>query len=271
MPQNPCTPATPWTRIGGMGASAPERECTARMDAHSPRSREGLVGAEIRADYNFSMPVHEPGDQSELSRRVLAGLFVVGAVLALLAGAFAPALSGSALMVRVVAGVVGMGCVAGLVLLGRPRASAGAPGARPICPQCGFDLTTIPAEESGRTTCPGCEMTWAFGRDRAVWREDAPPARAVSPQADADAPIPFPGTSTPERAKRRAQRRAMNRWLAILIVYLLVVGAGSYALTFGLGMGSAGQVILVNALAFGAGPLVFAVASVVAFFRAGRG
>lgn len=63
----------------------------------------------------------------------------------------------------------------------------------------------------------------------------------------------------------------MNRWMAILIVYMLVVGVGSYALTFGLGLGSLRQLILVNALAFGVGPLLIAIASVVAFVRAGRG
>jgi hypothetical protein len=216
------------------------------------------------------MPIDEPSPRPALARRVLAGSLVLGMVLALFAGAFAPALSGSAFLVRVGAGVIGVGCALGLVVLMRPRPSTPAPGARPVCPQCGFDLTDVPAEVSGRTTCPSCEMTWAFGRDKATWREEGPPSRVGAPAGDADAPIPFLGTRTPDEARRRAQRRAMNRWMAILIVYMLVVGAGSFALTFGLGMGSLRRAILVNALAFVAGPLVIAIASVVAFVRAGR-
>lgn len=216
------------------------------------------------------MPIDAPSPRPNPARRVLAVSLALGMVLALVAAAFAPALSGSAFLVRVGAGVVGVGCVVGLVVLGRPRGLVGAAGARPICPQCGYDLTEVPAEVSGRTTCPGCELTWAFGRDRAVWREEAPARQMESPGVVADGPIPFPGMGTPERARRRAQRRAMNRWMAILIVYLLVVGAGSYALTFGLGLGSVRQIILVNALAFVAGPLVIASAGVVSFVRAGR-
>lgn len=136
----------------------------------------------------------------------------LGMVLALVAGAFAPALPGSAAIVRVGALAVGGCCALGLVFLMRPRHASSTPGARPICPQCGFDLTDVPAEVSGRTTCPSCEMTWAFGRDRAAWREEAPARRAASPGVDADAPgvdpdapIPFPGTGRAKRSGRRGR------------------------------------------------------------------
>jgi hypothetical protein len=209
---------------------------------------------------------------------VLAGSLVLGMVLALLAAAFAPAWSGSAFWVRVAAGVVGVGCVAGLVVLFRPRASVGAPGARPICPQCGFDLTDVPAEVSGRTTCPSCEMTWAFGRDRAAWREHGPSPRVGTPAGGADAPIPFSSAATTgartgpaRRSVRRARWRALTRWTAILILTLFLTGAGAHLLRVAVG-GAGPRAMLTGLLLLGGVPiLAVLVAGMVAFVRAGRG
>lgn len=157
-----------------------------------------------------------------MARRLLAVSFVIGMVLALLAAAFAPAISGSVVVVRVLAGIAGAGCLVGLVLLGRPQPSTGAPGARPICPQCGNDLTEIPAEASGRTTCPACELTWAFGRDKAVWREEAPPARALTDDPPARVRSPVVGRIPGTRARRRASRKAAATWTLVLFGYIVV-------------------------------------------------
>lgn len=198
-------------------------------------------------------------------------------LLALVAGAFAPALPGSAVVVRVGSLVVGGCCVLGLVVLMRPRQARSTPGARPICPQCGQDLTEVPAEISGRTTCPSCEMTWAFGRDRAAWREEAPAGRMASPGADPDAPIPFPGAATTGRRTghagrsiRRARWRALTTWTVILLLTLFLTGAASHVLV--VAMGHTGPYATLVGLAILGGVPIAAVlvAGVVAFVRAGR-
>lgn len=241
--------------------------------------------AEQPAAENPTVTTRAPSPPANVARRAIAVGLVLLMLLALFAGAFAPALPGSAVVVRVGALVVGGLCVLGLVVLMRPGASAGTPGARPICPQCGQDLTDVRAEISGRTTCPSCEMTWALRRDRAAWREEASAGRVASPGADPDAPIadpdapiPFPDAATTGRRTghagrliRRARWRAMTTWTVILLLTLFLTGAASHVLV--VAMGHTGPYATLVGLAILGGVPIAAVlvAGVVAFVRAGRG
>ncbi|MFI4916535.1 MAG: hypothetical protein ACIAS6_08535 [Phycisphaerales bacterium JB060] len=170
------------------------------------------------------MPTDEPSPRPNLARRVLAVVLALSMVLALVAGAFAPALPGSAVLVRVGALVVGAASAVALVVLMRPRAPAGTPGARPRCPQCGQDLTEVPAEISGRTTCPSCERTWALPRDRAVWEDGASASTIEDSGAVVRGPGPISGRIDGARSRRRARRRVAARWTVMLFCYLILAG-----------------------------------------------
>jgi len=243
----------------------------------NPPAKRILFAPPARALSTPAITMPEKHQRTKFARRVLAVVFALGIVLALLAGAFAPALPGSAAIVRVGALVVGAICVGGLVWLGRPREPVGTPGARPVCPQCGQDLTDVAAQVSGRTTCPSCEMTWALQRDEPTWREGAPAGRAASPGVDPDASIMFPGSDAAKhgagpsrRSVRRARRRALATWMAILIVSLFVAGTGAFLIpTIFWGLGRR-VVMTIYTVAFGFLPLGIAIAGVVAFVRAGR-
>lgn len=228
------------------------------------------VGLAVPWAYNRTMATHASASRADLARRVLAVAFVVGMVLALVAAAFAPAFSGSAVVVRVGALVLGAGCAAGLVFLMRPRPSAGTPGARPICPQCGNNLTDVPAEASGRTTCPACEMSWAFGRDRSVWREEASEAQFSTVATPAGAPPALAGRIAGTRVRRRAMRRTAANWTLVLAGYVVALGVVvplGFTLVPLIGLNA---LVHVSLVALAAIPLVIVAAGVRAVCRAGR-
>src|SRR6056297_2751626 len=79
------------------------------------------VEAERPAAYNPTMRMDASSTRPNAACRVLAVSLALGMVLALVAAAFAPALPGSAAVVRVGALAFGAICVVGLVVLGRPR------------------------------------------------------------------------------------------------------------------------------------------------------
>ncbi|MEQ8316066.1 MAG: hypothetical protein RIE77_09340 [Phycisphaerales bacterium] len=211
-----------------------------------------------------------PSPQASLTRQVLVVVLVLGMVLALVAGAFAPALPGSAVVTRVGTLVVGALCALGLIVLLRPRGSADMPGARPHCPQCGQDLTEVRAGVSGRTTCPACEMTWALPRDRAVWEKDASAPAIEGSGAAVPGPGPVAGRVGGARSSRRARRRVAARWTVIFFVYFfvaaLVVPFGWYFVPSMSVQHAINAALVIGFLL----PGIIVVAGVFAWLRAGR-
>lgn len=197
-------------------------------------------------------------------------LLGLGMALSLLTGAFAPALPGSPVAVRVGAFALGVVCVVGLVVVMRPRASSAATGARPACPQCGKDLTDVPADAGGRTTCPGCEMSWAFGRDRAVWEvKQARTPTEASPQ-DTPTRSPIAGRVGRSRTRRRARRRAAARWTVVLFCYFMVTSLAVPALYFSAPWMNVQRAIYAALVLCFLLPLLIVAAGAIAVLRSGR-
>lgn len=86
----------------------------------------------------------------------------------------------------------------------------------------------------------------------------------------AEEPIVGPPRTGQRWARRRARRRTLTKWMAILIVYLFIGGAGAFLIpTVFWGLGHR-AVLAIHTIAFGLVPLGIAIAGIVATVRAGR-